>query len=212
MKTVPEKRLLVSSGDGPAECRLAVSHVLKRIEKEAGDAGLAFGLVLPDNEDKHGPPSAIVTLRGKACETLGNRWTGTIQWICPSPIRRYHKRRNWFVGVFALPEDAALKTDIRDADLKFETFRAGGPGGQHQNTTDSGVRVKHVPTGIVAVSRNQRSQHRNKQEAIKRLAERLLLLQANRGARASRSNTLLHHALERGNPVLRFSGERFVEK
>ena len=59
------------------------------------------------------------------------------------------------------------------AQCRLETFRAGGPGGQHQNTTDSGVRLIHLPTGIRIVARQERSQHRNKAAALKRLRERL---------------------------------------
>ncbi len=59
------------------------------------------------------------------------------------------------------------------AECRVETFRAGGPGGQHQNTTDSGVRLVHLPTGVRAVARDERSQHRNRQLALRRLREKL---------------------------------------
>jgi protein subunit release factor A len=59
------------------------------------------------------------------------------------------------------------------AECRVETFRAGGPGGQHQNTTESGVRLVHLPTGVRAVARNERSQHRNRQLALARLREKL---------------------------------------
>ena len=66
-----------------------------------------------------------------------------------------------------------MTVEIRDADLKIEYYRASGPGGQHRNTTDSGVRVRHLPTGIVSQATESRSQIRNRETALRRLAELL---------------------------------------
>jgi protein subunit release factor B len=66
-----------------------------------------------------------------------------------------------------------LPTEIKTADLQFEFFRASGPGGQHRNTTDSAVRIRHLPTGIVVQASESRSQHRNREVALERLAEEL---------------------------------------
>ena len=77
---------------------------------------------------------------------------------------------NWFVSVSALPPLPAAEA-VRAQDVRFEAFRAGGPGGQHQNTTDSAVRAIHGPTGLRVVAREERSQHRNRDIALKRLAE-----------------------------------------
>lgn len=197
-------RLLVSSGQGPAECRIAVRHVLRRMAAEHPD------LDVSERGDKHGPASAIVTLHGGNAAAVAARWLGTIQWTCKSPVRPKHKRQNWFVGVFALPDLPKAGT-LDPADLRIETFRAGGPGGQHQNTTDSAVRVTHLPSGASSIARDGRSQHRNKQLALDRL-NGLLMAQAELEAAAmNRDANLAHHQLERGNPVRRFKGERFVE-
>lgn len=212
MKPVSKLRLLVSSGDGPAECRLAVSHALKRIEREANDLGLQCHVTLPDHSKSNGPPSALVSVSGDATQKFASLWTGTVQWISQSPFRPNHKRRNWFIGIFALKEDIGLTTDIQNQDLRFETFRAGGPGGQHQNTTDSAVRLTHIPTGISVISRDQRSQHRNKQLARDRLSDKLLLMQSQGRADARSQENQLHKELERGNPVRVFKGKGFVEK
>lgn len=212
MSKNPTLCLLVTAGDGPAECRIAVSQILKRMEQEAQASRLSFEQVLPEQSEKHGPSSALITLTGHSAEEFAKRWAGTIQWTCQSPVRPNHKRRNWFVGIFVLPEDEIQNTRIEDKDLKFETFRAGGPGGQHQNTTDSAVRVIHLPTNTVCVCRDQRSQHRNKQQAVRKLADKLILLQSQQGERKRWSNAQLHGELERGNPLRRFTGKRFVEK
>ena len=197
-------RLLVSSGRGPAECRIAVRHILDRMRQEYPELSVA------EQSDKNGPASAIVTLRGEGASAYSARWLGTIQWTCKSPVRPKHKRQNWFVGVFAL-SDVPDSVALDPAEVRFETFRAGGPGGQHQNTTDSAVRATHIPTGVSTVARDQRSQHRNKQVALDRLRDQLAGLEELAVVEAKKETNRNHTELERGNPVRRFKGERFVE-
>lgn len=200
--------LLISSGDGPGECQLAVGHVLTRMAEEA----LAIGIDMSaqETQGRDGPASAIVSLSGDGAAGLARRWVGTIKWTCRSPLRPQHKRRNWFVGVHRLdPPKTATSLDARD--VAFSTLRAGGPGGQHQNTTDSAVRAVHHASGLVVVARSERSQHRNKAEALERLQALLTLSDQTSAAKARRAENLLHHNLERGNPVRTFKGERFDE-
>src|SRR5262249_5046627 len=79
-----------------------------------------------------------------------------------------------FAAVDVMPEiEGAIEIDIRPEDLKRDTFRSGGPGGQHQNKTESGVRYIHLPTGIAAESRSERSQHKNDQMALSLLKAKL---------------------------------------
>lgn len=210
-ETADAVRLLVSSGDGPRECRRAVSLVLQRMRKEAAVLNLGVEVTLAGENDDRDPASAIVRLTGLASRQLARRWTGTIQWTSSSPFRPHHKRKNWFVGVFELAEEQEGMEELHPADLKYETFRAGGPGGQHQNTTDSAVRLTHLPTGFSVISRDERSQHRNRQRALARLQDRLFLERSASEARSKSSENLLHKRLERGNPVLSFKGDRFIE-
>lgn len=200
--------LLVSSGDGPGECQIAVAHVLARMVQEASARDLDISL--KETRGRHGPISALVGLGGNGADALARRWTGTIKWICQSSLRPHHKRQNWFVGVHALqrPEKAP---PFDPKDVKWSTMRAGGAGGQHQNTTDSAVRAAHVPSGLVVVVRSERSQHRNKAEALSRLQDLLALKDQADAAKVQRTENLLHHTLERGNPVRVFKGEDFKE-
>lgn len=201
--------LLISSGDGPSECQLAVAHVLARMEDEAGSADL--DLSATRSEGRSGPVSALVALGGDGAADMAKRWMGTIKWICRSPLRPQHKRRNWFVGVYRLSSPAA-PAEFDPKDVTWSTLRAGGPGGQHQNTTDSAVRALHRPTGLVVLARSERSQHRNKAEAFDRLRSLLALSDQTNAAEARRAEHLLHHNLERGNPVRVFEGARFRER
>ena len=203
--------LLISSGNGPAECRIALGHVIQKIREEAEAAGLDLDVSTLSQSDKHGPASAVISLYGPESGALSKRWLGTVQWVCQSPVRPKHRRQNWFVGVFLLEKPQSKAIVLDQTEVRFDTFRAGGPGGQHQNTTDSAVRATHLPSGIAVVVRDQRSQHRNKQVALKRLSEQLMIQQTLTSALARREENLLHHQLERGNPVRQCKGEKFKE-
>ncbi|SPH19786.1 Peptide chain release factor RF1 [Ascidiaceihabitans donghaensis] len=198
--------LLVTSGNGPAECCIAARHVVTRMLEDAETIGLDADVSL--TKAKHGIKSALIVLHGPAARHLAKNWLGTVQWRWKSSLRPQHKRANWFVGVFEM-QVPAERPDVCLADVKFQSFRAGGPGGQHQNTTDSAVRATHVPSGMIAIAREMRSQHRNKALAL----ERLVLLMASKDvadadARKSDQNQM-HASLERGNPVRCFKGVSF---
>lgn len=212
MNTSPCTRLLVTSGDGPRECRRAVFLLLRRMAEEARKSGLLFEAETPENSETADVSSALITLTGQDAAHFAGQWIGTVQWICKSPFRPRHRRQNWFVGVFPLSDAPELQVDLSPQALKVETFRSGGPGGQHQNTTDSGVRITHLATGISAISTDERSQHRNRQRALERLNDRFLLL-AQEAAASDRANrNRLHGGLERGNPRRVFTGPGFAEK
>ena len=199
---------LVSSGDGPAECRQAIAHILDVLAKETKAMGI--GMDVAQQKAPFGPKSALVSLHSTGALELANRWIGTIKWTCRSDIRPGHRRQNWFVGVFEIPQTERIKEINSDA-FRFETFRAGGPGGQHQNSTDSAVRATCLDTGLSVVVRDGRSQHRNKSIAILRLQSLLKANTAMNEATSKQQQNHLHHQLERGNPVREFKGPTFKE-
>jgi len=202
-------RLLFTSGRGPAECRIAVAHALRRLALEAEAIGCGCAIAEDDHTDAHGPASAIVVLDGPAATDLARRWTaGSILWVSKSPLRPRHGRKNWFIAVMALPEMEGMPAPA-SGDIRFESFRAGGPGGQHQNKTESAVRAVHIPTGLSAIARDGRSQHRNKVLAFERL--KALLDAKARLAQDGEARLIqtAHHNVERGAPGLRFEGAEF---
>ncbi len=209
MNSADHISLLVTAGDGPTECNQAVGHILTRMQEEGDMYGLSLSIHCI--EGRHGPKSAVVVVHGDGRTAFAKSWVGTIQWRMQSQLRKHHKRVNWFVGIFAIEQSQPGVGDISQADVTFSTLRAGGPGGQHQNTTDSAVRAVHKPSGLTVVVREARSQHRNKALALERL-QSLSDAQAvaDQEERKSSQNGL-HRALERGNPVRRFVGERFKE-
>lgn len=205
-------RLLLTSGRGPAECRIALGHALEVLAREAEVAGVAIDLVCGPSSDAHGPASAIAVLSGVGCEHLARRWVGSVLWVCRSPLRPHHRRKNWFIGVCGLAEAAdGVVPELRSQDIRFETFRAGGAGGQHQNKTESAVRAVYVPTGLAVVVREERSQHRNKAIAVRRLAELIGLDAVLRRDLDKLMVQAQHDQLERGRPARTFVGSGFKE-
>lgn len=199
--------LLMTAGRGPGECQIAVAGLLKALCDEARAQGMEAEL-LDAETGPHGMLSALVAVRGEGAEALARSWEGSVRWVCPSPIRKGWPRKNWFVGVSLLapPPPAAA---FRESDLRFETMRASGPGGQHVNKTESAVRLTHVPTGTAVLAREERSQHRNRALAIARLSAALTERERQVEADVDRDRWHRHDALERGNATRTYHGPAF---
>ena len=131
---------------------------------------------------------------------------GSVLWICRSPYRPEHKRKNWYVDVSILE---AVPRVTEEKLVRFETFRSGGKGGQNVNKVETGVRAIHIPTGTAVVSTEARSQHMNKQIALNRLCEILAEMNMESGRREKNLAWMEHARLERGNPVRVYEGRSF---
>ena len=203
-------RLLLTSGRGPAECRIALAKVLELLVRQAYAQALDVDVAAGPDPDGWGPASAIIVLHGDGAAAFARGWIGSVQWIAQSPVRPRHKRKNWFIGIFELPPMPERPEPLAADDVRFEAFRAGGPGGQHQNKTESAVRAIHRPSGLSIVAREERSQHRNKAVALERLAALLKLVQDVALLAERRHAHAAHDRLVRGEPVKRFYGDAFL--
>lgn len=194
-------RIQISSGLGPAECEHAVALFFAKLQKEVKDIRLIQSV--PGR--KRGDFSSVMFETEEDLSGL----EGSIQWICKSPYRPQHKRKNWYIDVSILE---AVPDHTDEMELRFETFRSGGKGGQNVNKVETGVRVIHVPTGLAVVSTEARTQHMNKKLAVNRLCEILAEHHQQEKAREKELAWLEHTRLQRGNPVRVYVGEQFERK
>lgn len=191
----------ISAGQGPAECQLAIAKLFKALEKEYGDLEILWAT---DGYEK-GCYDSICFQTGQDLRAL----EGTVLWVCKSPFRRDHKRKNWYVDVSVIPEQMEIAAN---GEYRMERFQCGGKGGQHVNKVETGVRIIHVSTGLAARSTEERSQLQNKQRAMRRLQEKLFSLRQEQEAKQVRAAWRKHAGIVRGNPVRIYQGERFILK
>ena len=197
--------LQISSGQGPEECRRFVLLLADFMRKEALTSGLLW-IPLTEHHSDESVSSLKFKVEGEILPFFKKSWEGTVQWIWKSSIRPNWPRKNWFVKVSFFDFGKDLSTLFKKEDLKIETFRSSGHGGQHVNTTDSAVRVTHLPTGLICVASEERSQTRNKELALLRLHERLNEFLGKQKLKQDETLWGDHYRLERGNPVRVFKG------
>ena len=194
----------ISSGQGPVECEIAVKKFFNSLVNEFGDVEMMCQRI---NKRTKQPDSIIVDT-----ESDLSSLEGTIQWICKSPARPHHLRKNWFINFSSIPYTEIDVDSVDRKDLRIESFRSSGHGGQHVNKTESGVRVTHVPTELDVTSTKERSQYLNRVDAMKKLYT--ILEEQDRINKANDKKTawMKHNRLIRGNPVRVYEGMKFERR
>jgi peptide chain release factor 2 len=166
--------LRVQAGTGGTEACDWAQMLLRMYGRWAEDHGYQVEIVDKLDNEEAGIRSATLRVVGDYAYGHLQSETGVHRLVRISPFDANARRQTSFAAVDVMPEiEGNIEIEIRDEDLERQTFRSGGPGGQHQNKTESGVRFIHKPTGIAAESRTERSQHKNADNALKLLKAKL---------------------------------------
>jgi peptide chain release factor 2 len=168
----------IHSGAGGTDSQDWAEMLLRMYLRWAATRGFQTDVLEASPGEEAGLKSATFTVRGENAYGILRAERGVHRLVRLSPFDQAHRRHTSFAQVIVsplLPEDTAV--DIDENDLRIDTYRASGAGGQHVNKTDSAVRITHLPTGIVVSVQNERSQSSNKQTAMRILRSRLAELQ-----------------------------------
>ena len=168
----------IQAGSGGTEAQDWAEMLMRMYSKWAESRGFNIKVVEISHGDVAGIKSASIYVDGDHAYGWLRTETGIHRLVRKSPFDSGNRRHTSFASVFISPEvDDSIEININKADIRTDTYRASGAGGQHVNKTDSAVRLTHIPSGLVAQSQSDRSQHKNKENALKQLKSKLYELE-----------------------------------
>jgi peptide chain release factor 2 len=168
----------IQSGSGGTEAQDWAEMLLRMYSKWAESRGFKISVTEISHGEVAGIKSASLHVEGDHAYGWLRTETGIHRLVRKSPFDSGNRRHTSFASVFISPEvDDSIEIEINPSDIRIDTYRASGAGGQHVNKTDSAVRLTHVPSGVVAQCQSDRSQHKNKENAFKQLKSKLYELE-----------------------------------
>ena len=199
-----------TAGRGPVECAAACYVISRKFADEILKINLVPTVVDYESDDEFGFRSIIFKIdktTTKEIDVIRSKWEGTIKFISiKNSFRPNHKRKNWFIGCnFFNVDDTKITFDMND--IKIDLMRSSGPGGQNVNKVESGVRLTHIPTGIIVKCIMTRDQKQNLKVAKEIMQAKLDLLNNNKEANIKNLFWMSHDSLERGGEVMTIKGE-----